>query len=276
MTLEKLDTDLFRSVFNHRNVNSAIFGGQMLGQALAAASATVEGMVAHSLHGYFLRSGSAEQRVIFEVERTRNGKGFSTRRVVAIQDATPIFHAECSFRIPGEGFEHQIPSVPAPDPESLESLSDLVKKLPGHFGLFTQALQTEGPMEVRPTNPARDLYQQANERAHRRFWIRVKSASRVTDPAMHLNILAYLSDYWFSGISLMPHGLPVPGSDIFIASIDHGIWIHRPVRVDEWLLYDTESTTASAGTGFSRGMIYDRAGRLVASTVQETLQRRRR
>ena len=212
MTLERLDTNLFRSRFNHRNVNGAIFGGQMLGQALAAATATVEGMTAHSLHGYFLRSGSAEQRVIFEVERTRNGKGFSTRRVVAIQDATPIFHAECSFRIPGEGFEHQIPLSPAPDPESLESLTALNRKMPGHFGLFTQALQTDGPMEVRPENPDHDLHRHANEHARRRYWIRVKSAASVTDPAMHLNILAYLSDYWFSGVSLMPHGPPVPGS----------------------------------------------------------------
>ena len=271
--LEQLDENLFRSQHNQRNSNGALYGGQVFGQALAAAMGTVEGRAVHSCHGYFLRPGDAARRVVLEVERTRDGGSFSSRRVVALQNGLPILHLECSFHAPEDGFEHGLPMPDVPQPEDL---GDVVAALragsPTLPPLFAGLDRPGGPIEVLPAS----LDQFAAPLARRRYWMRVRQVA-TDDQAAHRVMLAYLSDWWFSGVALMPHAAAVPAAArVFISSIDHAIWFHRDLRADEWLLFDADSPSASHGVGLARGLVYDRHGRLVASTAQEALLRQRR
>ena len=272
LSLEQLDENLFRSQYNQRNSNGALYGGQVFGQALAAAMGTVQGRAVHSCHGYFLRPGDAARRVILEVERTRDGGSFSSRRVVALQNGLPILHLECSFQAPETGFEHASPMPAVPLPEDLgEVLAELragSAKLPFFAGLG----QPGGPIEILPAERA----QFAAPQAHRRYWMRVSPVT-TDEQAAHRVMLAYLSDWWFSGVALMPHAAALPAAArVFISSIDHAIWFHRDVRADEWLLFDADSPSASHGVGLVRGLVYNRAGQLVASTAQEALLRQKR
>jgi acyl-CoA thioesterase-2 len=275
LTLERLDTNLFRNYYNQPNVNSVLYGGQVLSQALAAAQATVDDRQIHSLHGYFLRPGRGSHRVIFKVERTRDGASFSTRRVVAVQSDATIFHMECSFRVSEGGYDHQFPSPVVPEPEGLDDLVKIARsgdpRLPPYI---VQRFAAPFPIELKPVQPEH-IFGPATQ-PRRQVWFRVPSAASVDDPTVHRLILAYLSDYWLSGTALIPHTAPVPSTNLVFASIDHALWFHRYARVDDWLLYDTDSPSASYGTGISRGLIYDRAGRLIASSVQEALQRVKR
>lgn len=273
LSLEPLDENLFRSRYNQRNSNGALYGGQVFGQALAAAMGTVEGRAVHSCHGYFLRPGDAARRVILEVERTRDGGSFSSRRVVALQNGLPILHLECSFHAPEAGFEHgsTMPDVPMPE-ELGEVVAQLRAGAPTLPPFFAGLGRPGGPIEILPAN----LEQFAAPLARRRYWMRVSRAA-TDEQAAHRVMLAYLSDWWFSGVALMPHAAALPAANrVFISSIDHAIWFHRDVRADEWLLFDADSPSASHGVGLARGLVYDRAGRLVASTAQEALLRQRR
>ncbi|MCP3731257.1 acyl-CoA thioesterase II [Sphingomonas sp. MG17] len=279
--LERLDTNLYRNRFSAYARNDHLFGGQVLAQALAAASATVDAPP-HSLHGYFLRAGSARRPVIFQVERTRDGRSFSTRRVVALQDAQPIFHMECSFHGEEAGFEHQSTMPPGlTDPDQLPTIREAIelyrRQNPDRYARSAderiEMILAFNLIEIRLADPT-SLFTPETP-ATRKLWIRVPSASGIEDPAVHLQLLAYLSDYWLSATVLVPHPIRLGGSDLFMTSLDHAMWFHRPARVDEWLLYDTDSPSASNATGLARGTIYDRSGRLVASVAQEALIRRR-
>ncbi len=280
LALERLDRDLFRNLLNQRNMNDALFGGQVLAQALAAASRTVGDAGAarrvHSLHGYFLRAGQMAIPVIYQVERTRDGGRFSTRRVVAIQEGEPIFHMECGFHADEQGFEHQRPlPTGIPRPGQLKPLAQLSDELgdcaPAWLRYWDDRRQW--PVEIRPVDPDEFFHVAAGQLPRRAIWMRVPGADG-EPAAVQAAMLAWISDYWLAGTAALPHD--APGQELFIASIDHAMWFHRPMNVGAWLLFDTDSPTAQAGRGLSRALVYAEDGRLVASVVQEALLRRRR
>ncbi|QMW22420.1 acyl-CoA thioesterase [Sandaracinobacteroides saxicola] len=275
LALEALDLNLFRNRYNQRNANNALFGGQVLAQALTAATHTVEDRGVHSLHGYFLRAGKADSPVIYQVDRTRDGGRFSTRRVTAVQQGQPIFHMECGFHAAEEGFDHATPIAPGiPGPEMLDDLPTLATKWADRLPdwLIRRWSAPERPIEVKPVDPTQFL--QKPEAAPRRtLWIRLPSAATANDGPDQACLLAYLSDYWLAGTAAMPHTLPMPSPSLFMASLDHAMWFHRPARADDWLLFDCDSPSAQSGRGLARGSIHDRHGRLIASTAQEALLR---
>ena len=274
LTLERLDRDLFRGTSQDLGWG-AIFGGQVLGQALAAAAQTVTAdRPVHSLHGYFIRAGAMTQPIVYQVDRLRDGKSFSTRRVVAIQEGEAIFSLEASFQVEEAGFEHQdrMPEVPSPD--ELRSERDIALQfaamLPSHVRTMATA---ERPIEIRPVDLRNPLAPRAHAPA-RKLWYRAVD-TLPDDPALHRYLLAYASDFSFLGTALDPHGVSWLTPGMQVASLDHAMWFHRPFRVDEWLLYAVESPSAAGGRGLVRGQFFDRQGRLVASAMQEGLIRKR-
>lgn len=283
LALERLDRDLFRNRLNQKNANDALFGGQVLAQALTAATHTIgdgsrgdappRGV--HSLHGYFLRAGRAHAPVIYQVDRTRDGGRFSTRRVIAVQEGEPIFHMECGFHAEEPGFHHQA-ALPAgvPGPAQLQTLQELADSMPGLPDFVRDRWRrAERPIDVKPVEPARFLHAPGGEPA-RAIWMRLPSGAGAS-AAEEACLLAYLSDYWLAGTAAVPHVLPMPGPQLFMASLDHAMWFHRPGRVSDWLLFLCESPSAQAGRGLARGLIYAEDGTLVASVAQEALLRPR-
>jgi acyl-CoA thioesterase-2 len=272
LQLERLEDNLFRG--QSRDIGTRyVFGGQVLGQALSAAQQTVEtARAAHSLHAYFLRAGDIEAPIVYSVERTRDGKSFSTRRVIAIQHGEQIFNCTVSFQIAEPGFEHQsaLPDVPEPDdiappkPLSAEELAKLPPKLQRWFG-------RSGPFELRSVHPRNEL--RPEKRPPLQYvWFRL--VDRIDDSAaLHRAMLAYASDFNLIGTTMLPHGLSFLQRNVQVASLDHAMWFHRPLRVDEWLLYACDSPSAQGARGLARGQIFSLDGRLVASTAQEGMVR---
>ncbi|MBB5358477.1 acyl-CoA thioesterase-2 [Rhodanobacter sp. ANJX3] len=272
--LERLEDNLFRG--QSRDIGTQfVFGGQVLGQALAAAQNTVDpSREAHSLHAYFLRAGDIDAPIVYSVERTRDGGSFSSRRVVAIQHGQPILNGSISFQIPEKSFEHQssMPDVPAPeDIEPMQPLSaDQLAKLPVKLQRW---LGVDSPIEFRHVWP-QDRLNPVKRPPIQHIWFRV--AAPVDDtPALHRALLAYASDFNLIGTATLPHGISYYTHNVQMASLDHALWFHRPFRADEWLLYSFDSPTAQGARGFARGQIFSRDGRLVASTAQEGLIRLR-
>jgi len=251
-----------------------VFGGQVLGQSLMAASRTVEGRLAHSLHAYFLRPGDPNKPIDYEVQRVRDGGTFSVRRVLALQGGREILTAAASFQIHEEGLEHQIPMPAAPEPEPLLSELDIRRSLQSYMPeKVRDKLTRERAIDIRPVDPVDPLKPEARP-PHRQAWFR--AADRLPDdPVLHRCMLAYSSDFGLLAASLLPHGITFMQPGMQVASLDHGIWFHRDFRIDDWLLYDMDSPSGFAGRGFNRGNIFDREGRLVASTAQEALIRKR-
>ena len=274
LTLLQVAPDRFRAHAVQTNYQVAIFGGQLLGQALSAASRTVNGVRVHSLHAYFLDAGDSTSPIDYVVEHLRNSAVSALRQVTAVQGDRRLFTLQCFFRGDQAGFDHQIPPPPSPDPEKLEDLVAIARSDPDALGHFGQFLLNGTVIEVRPFSREDLLHEPDGTR--RRFWIRLPGMEAIDDDAMHAAMLAYLSDYWFSRVTLVPHCDPVPDLNMKFASIDHCMWFHRPARIGDWMLYDTESPSASDGTGFARGTIFDRSGRVIASTAQEVLQVPRR
>jgi acyl-CoA thioesterase-2 len=271
LDLEQIEENIFRG--ESRDIGSArVFGGQVLGQALSAASATVAGRDVHSLHAYFLNAGDVDAHIVYEVDRARDGRSFSNRRVVAIQHGRPIFNMTVSFQAHEEGIEHQadMPKVPSPDelPEMREVGPDVLAKIPEKMRRY---LTHERPFEVRPVEPMAILNPQRTKPA-RHFWVRAIDA--LPDrPDLHRNLLAYLSDYQLVATATLPHGIRFELGNVQLASLDHAMWFHRPFRLDEWLLYAMESPNASGARGLALGRFFTRAGALVASTAQEGVVR---
>jgi acyl-CoA thioesterase-2 len=274
LALERLDRDLFRG--HSQDLGwGAIFGGQVLGQALSAAAQTVpEDRPVHSLHGYFLRAGDVRRPILYQVDRLRDGKSFSTRRVVAMQEGEAIFSLGASFQIDEGGFDHQdeMPNVPAP--ESLQSERELAlanaNELPAPLRSIALA---ERPIEIRQVDPRNPLHPTVS--VPRRYaWYRAVDALPDA-PSLHRYVLAYASDFSFLGTAMDPHGVSWLSGGMQVASLDHSMWFHRPFRIDEWLLYAVDSPSASGARGLVRGQFFDRSGRLVASCAQEGLIRRR-
>jgi len=270
--LERLELNLFRG--ESRDIGAPqVFGGQVLGQALFAASATVEGRTVHSLHAYFLRRGDFNAPIVYMVERSRDGGSFSSRRVVGIQHGEQIFHMSASFQAAEPGLDHQIAAPAVPPPEGLGDPVAFAEKYPTPIPeRMRQLFESCMPFEFRfvETPEFANMTKRAPI-AH--IWFRAVDNIGSDDEGLHRCLLAYISDYYLLGTSLLPHGIPLLKGNLQTASIDHGMWFHRPVRVDEWLLYSMESPSASGARGFTRGSIFTRDGKLVASTAQEGLIR---
>lgn len=274
LELEQLDTNLFRSQVNQINVNRTLFGGQILGQGLKAATQTVApDRVCHSLHGYFLLPGASDIPVIYNVELTRDGGSFSTRRVVARQRSRPIFHMELSFHRAEEGLRHEVAvSGDVPDPEDLMDVRQLLEKFGDRLPKGATALASqEAIIELRPVNPEMFmLRKQSLQRAQ--YWIR--SASPLPDdPLTHRAGLAYLSDYFLVSTALLKHPAAMSNKDVMMASLDHAMWFHSPPRADEWILVEAVSPFAGSARGLTRAEMFDRDRKLVASVAQEGLLR---
>ncbi|WP_417515645.1 acyl-CoA thioesterase II [Marinobacter sp.] len=251
-----------------------VFGGQVLGQALMAASHTVENRLCHSMHAYFLRPGNQHMPIDYEVQRVRDGRSFSVRRVIARQDGKEILTGSMSFHAAEEGFEHQAEMPDAPDPESLRSEQEWGKLMASQVSEKLREIMTrDRPIEIRPVNPVNPL-QPEKRPPHKQSWIRALGPLP-DDPVLHRCLLTYASDFSFLGTSLNPHGVSFMNKGLQIASLDHAIWFHRDFRMEDWLLYDKDSPSASAGRGFNRGNFFNQEGVLVASTTQEALIRQR-
>ncbi len=277
LTLERLDTNLFRGQ-SHDIGTQRVFGGQVLGQALAAANNTVEDRLAHSLHAYFLRKGDHNAPIIYEVDRQRDGRSFSSRRVVAIQHGRPILNLAASFQHPEDGLEHQGSMPQVPPPERLKDVKEYRRELLDRRGesvaeeaKLPRYLFHERPFEFRPVQLPQFIDPEPREpRAN--IWFR--TAGRLPDDDnLHRNMLAYVSDYYLIGTATRPHGYSVFSKELQLASLDHALWFQRPFRVDEWLLYSIESPSASGARGLSRGQIFRRDGVLAAVVAQEGVMR---
>jgi acyl-CoA thioesterase-2 len=276
LDLETLELNLFRG--NSPQVGwQRVFGGQVIGQALVAASRTVSGdRFAHSLHGYFIRPGDPSVPIIYDVDRYRDGKSFTTRRVVAIQHGNPIFSMAASFHLHEEGFDHQadMPDVPMPDdlPSEKQLLSQFEHLMPENMKHY---FARKRPIELRPTDPEHYLKPEADRPAIQNVWIRA-TQKLPDDAALHQCVLAYASDMTLLDTSLVPHGRNLFDPEMMMASLDHALWFHRPFKADEWLLYAQDSPSMSGARGFNRGSIFTRNGKLVASVTQEGLIRLKR
>jgi acyl-CoA thioesterase-2 len=274
VTLEQIDTLIFRNVVNQRNINGVLYGGQVIAQALAAACGTVTAeRPCHSLHAYFLRAGTCDHPVLFQVDAMRDGGRFSSRRVTARQNGVPILEMDCSFHTGEPGFTHQAKVPEVPMPEDIAPLHETIARYPGELSSYLRnRFTTPGPMDLRPV----DFRQMTHilEKPRRQVWVRVPAGTRSDDPVAHQLMLTYLSDFWLSGVAMSIHEEPTPGRKVYISSLDHALWFHRPVRAEEWLLYDTDSPWTGNGRGLSRGSLYDRSGVLVATVVQEALFRK--
>jgi acyl-CoA thioesterase-2 len=273
LELEQLDTNLFRSRVNQANSNRSLFGGQILGQGLQAAALTVDSArVPHSLHGYFLLAGASDIPVIYDVELTRDGGSFSTRRVVARQRAKTIFHMECSFHKVETGFEHEATlDADVPDPDQLLSLTDLAKRFADRMPKSAAAMQEKAIVDLKPVTPE-DLFLRKAETTRAMYWIR--SSSKLPDDALtQTSALAYLSDYFLTPMTIIKHTVSLISDQVMMASLDHAMWFHRACRADEWVLVDVLSPFAGGARGFARGQLWSRDRRLVASVAQEGLVR---
>ncbi len=274
LALEKLEHNLFRGQSQDLGWG-LVFGGQVLGQALSAATQTVPSdRFVHSLHGYFLRPGIANKAIVYDVDRIRDGKSFATRRVVAIQDGRPIFNLSASFQREESSFEHQSTMPECEGPEGLknqvEHWADRIDGVPKHFQSLVLA---ERPIELRPLDPVDPLKPEARPPEHK-IWVRANGALP-NDVALQRYLLAYCSDFEFMISALRPHRATWLDPKMQVASIDHAMWFHRPFRMDEWLLHSIDSPSASGARGLVRGSFYSRDGQLVASTAQEGLIRKR-
>jgi acyl-CoA thioesterase-2 len=274
LDLEKLEENLFRGqspAYGWQRV----YGGQVLGQALVAAGRTVEAdRVAHSLHAYFLIGGDPGHPIIYDVERIRDGGSFTTRRVRAIQHGRPIFAMSVSFHKHEVSYEHAspMPKVPAPEdlPTEQELRAQLLPSLPENMRSYWQH---ERPIEMRPTDISRYLDRQQREPLQS-IWLRA-NGPLPDDARLHQCVLAYASDFTLLDTALIAHGKLLFDTDVQLASLDHSMWLHRPGRMDDWVLYVQDSPSAGGGRGFCRGSLYSRDGALIASTAQEGLVRRK-
>jgi acyl-CoA thioesterase II len=267
LELERIEDNIFRG--ESRDIGGdRVFGGQVLGQALTAASYTTGLRQVHSLHAYFLLMGDPTAPIVYEVDIARDGKSFSTRRVVAIQHGRPIFNMAASFQEPEEGLEHAAVMPNVPGPEGLADVREISReffeKVPDKARRFLMHVR---PFEFRLVEP----YQiappiVAEPTSH--LWI--KTVGPLPDNAdLHRNVLAYVSDYRLLVTAIRPHGVDYTSGKLQLATLDHAMWFHRPFRVDEWLLYAMESPSASGGRGLTLGRFFTQDGKLVASTAQE-------
>jgi len=275
LRLEPLEHNLFRGRSRDHG-GQAVFGGQVLGQALMAAGRTVaDGQQVHSLHGYFLRAGDKAVPIVYDVDRIRDGASFTTRRVVAIQHGQAIFHMSASFQKRETGPTHQDRMPDAPPPESLEDDHQRDRRMADRMPAWRQQyLQQAQPMQSRAVNPI-DPFAPVPMPAQALHWMRAPHPLP-DDPLLHQALLAYASDWSLMSVAMRPHALSWQQGNVQGVSLDHAMWFHRDFRFDDWLLYQSDSPSLSGARGFCRGSLWRRDGALVASVAQEGLIRIRR
>lgn len=272
LTLETIEENLFRGVSQDLGFRQ-LFGGQVLGQCVSAASQTVDAARhVHSMHGYFLRPGDASLPIVYQVDRVRDGGSFSTRRVTAIQKGKPIFTCSASFQFDEEGFHHQNLMPEVPGPETLKSETELARMVEAMIPeRMRERAISDKPIEIRPVTLINPFAPKACEPV-KHVWFR--AAGELPDePQLHKLLLAYASDFNLLTTSMQPHGVSVFQKFMQVASLDHALWFHANLRMDDWLLYSMDSPWAGNARGFSRGSIFNRQGQLVASVAQEGLTR---
>ncbi len=274
LDLETIEVDIFRGK-QPLEALQRVFGGQVAGQALVAAGRTVPPeRPVHSLHAYFLRPGDPSVPIVYEVDRIRDGRSFTTRRVVAVQHGKAIFNLSASFQQPEPGPVHQSPMPAVPDPEGLptmqERMADYADELGGWFS-------RPRAIDIRyVTDPPRIERDKPGEHpAHSQVWMRA-DGKLPDDPLLHVCAVTFASDMTLLDSTLLRHGLAMGKDDIMLASLDHAMWFHQPFRADEWFLYDQDSPRTAGGRGLARGEIYTHDGQLAVSVVQEGLIRVRR
>ena len=275
LSLEQIEEDLFRGQSLDLGFYR-LFGGQALGQSVSAATQTVDpSRTVHSVHGYFLRPGDANLPIVYQVERQRDGGSFSSRRVTAIQKGAPIFSCSVSFHLREDGYHHQ-PSMPQdiPQPETLVCEQEMARNF---IHLIPEPMResylAERAIEIRHVERVNPLAPERREPL-KYVWFRA-NGSLPDSPELHKYLLTYASDFNLLITSLLPHGVTIHQPGMQCASIDHAIWLHSDLRMDDWLLYAMDSPWAGNGRGFTRGSIFNRAGQLVASVAQEGLIRHR-
>jgi acyl-CoA thioesterase-2 len=274
MQLEQLEVNLFRGL--SRDIGTErVFGGQVLAQALLAGSYTIDDRLVHSLHAYFLRAGDHTAPIVYNVDHSRDGRSFSSRRVVAIQHGRPIFTLAASFQVAEDGLEHQFEMPEVAEPERVAPMGLLPREEFDHMPKNIQRwLARFGPFEFRAVRGV-DPDDRAPKPPLKELWFKLHGDLE-DDPRLHRALLAYVSDFHLIGTATLPHGISWVEGKLIMASLDHAMWFHRDFRLDDWLLYACDSPSTSGGRGLARGMIYDRQGRLVASTAQEGVIRLRK
>jgi acyl-CoA thioesterase-2 len=274
LAMTETRSGIFRADAGPENHQGTVFGGRLLGQALRAAVGTVVEMPLTSLHAYFLAAGSTDRPIEYRVVPLRDSRRFANRQVTAYQNDQAIFSLMCQFHAPEDGVAHRFANMPdVPPPEAVAPVQEFVRTNlhsldPAVGRNFGGAL----PIEMRPIAPE-DYLLGRPERPQRDFWFRISSASEISDSRSHQCLLAFASDYWLIGVSAMLHVVPTNGAHLLMSSLDHALWFHAPVRCDDWLLHHTSSPAAGDGLSLAVGQIFDRNGRLVASTAQEALLR---
>ncbi len=273
LNLEKIEENIYRGA-NYQAPWKRVFGGQVLAQALNACQRTVpDDRLVHSMQGYFILAGDIGQPIVYEVERIRDGGSFSTRRVVAIQKGTPIFSMNASFQSIQDGLDHQISMPSVPSAEVLVSDEKLAEVFKEAAPEIYRSLTFPRPLEFRPVEKLNPMSGKAYA-PFRHVWVKAKG-TLPDDIRVHQTILAYASDYNLLTTATLPHWDKIKPNELFLASLDHAMWFHRDFRIDEWLLYALDSPSASNARGFTRGSVFNQAGQLVASVVQEGLIRER-
>jgi acyl-CoA thioesterase II len=269
LDLEAIEVNIFRGVSPQEN-RQRVFGGQVAGQALVAASRTIDDpdRMIHSLHAYFLRPGDPKVPILYEVDRIRDGRSFATRRVVAIQHGQAIFNLQASFHVPEQGLDHQLsmPEVPAPT-----SLPDFRTRMAPYRETLGEWYDRPRPIDLRHIGSG--PMERAGERTHaQRVWLRA-DGTLPDDPVLHACVVTYASDMTLLDTTVLPHGMSWDSPGVQMASLDHAMWFHRPFRADHWLLYDQHTPSTSNARGLAIGSIYAESGELVVSVVQEGLIR---
>ncbi|PKH21365.1 acyl-CoA thioesterase II [Enterobacterales bacterium CwR94] len=274
LNLENLEEGLFRGQSEDLGLRQ-VFGGQVVGQALYAAKQMVPtDRIIHSFHSYFLRPGDSQKPIVYDVETLRDGHSFSARRVKAVQNGQPIFYMTASFQAPENGYEHQNAMPTVPGPEDLPSETDIAHQLAAYIPESVRdKFLADKPLEIRPVKFHNPMKGHVDEPV-RQVWIKA-NGEMPEDPRIHQYLLGYASDFNFLPVALQPHGKGFLEPGMQVATIDHSMWFHRPVDLNDWLLYSVESPSASGARGFVRGEFYNRDGALIASSVQEGVMRLR-
>ncbi len=278
LDLERLEVNLFRGVSPDEE-RQRVFGGQVAGQALVAAMRTVEmtteraggdvggDRTVHSLHAYFLRPGDPRAPIVYEVDRIRDGRSFTTRRVVAVQHGRAIFNLQASFHRHEEGFDHESAMPPAPAPESVPTLNE---RLQAHGERLAEWIDRPRPIDIRHVDEPIWLARDFEPRHEQLVWIRA-DGELPDDPTLHACVVTYASDFTLLDSTLLPHGRADDG--VMMASLDHAMWFHRPFRADEWLLYHQRPLSDAGARGLAEGLIFTRDGRHAVTVIQEGLIR---
>lgn len=276
LDLETIEVNIFRGVSPVER-SMRVYGGHVMAQALMAASRTVsDDRSCHSYHSYFLLGGDPKAPILYNVERTRDGGSFTTRRVVAIQHGRPIFHMEASFHVTEKGWEHQFEPPAVAGPDELETEEQRREAILSQLSERAQArirphFLRERPFDTRPVEPFNEVKPDKRP-PYKNIWVK-PNGELPDDLKLHQCMLAYISDMSLLDTAMLPHGVAWFSGRIMSASLDHAMWFHHPFRMDDWMLYTHDSPVSAGGRGFNRGLIYTRDGKLVSSVVQEGLIR---